>query len=115
LATYARPVIGALPVAEVDTDHVVKALAPIRATNTETATRLRGRIESILDWATVSKFRQGENPARSRGHLDYLPAKPKRIARVRNFPALPRPDMGRSWPNCAGAKASRRLRSNSPS
>lgn len=93
LATYARPVIGALPVADVDTDHVVKVLAPIWATKTETATRLRGRIESILDWATVSKFRTGENPARWRGHLDYLLAKPKKIARVRNFPALPWPDM----------------------
>jgi hypothetical protein len=69
LATYASPLIGALPVATVDTDLIVKVLNPIWKTKTETATRLRGRIESILGWATVSKFRQGDNPARWRGHL----------------------------------------------
>lgn len=94
LATYATPVIGALPVSEIDTDLVVKVLAPIWNTKTETATRLRGRIESVLDWATVSKFRQGENPARWRGHLDYLLANPNKVAPVRNHPALPWTQMG---------------------
>jgi integrase len=89
LATYATPLIGALPVAAVDTDLVVKVLAPIWGTRTETATRLRGRIESILDWATVSTYRQGENPARWRGHLENLLANPNKIAPVRNHPALP--------------------------
>jgi integrase len=89
LATYASPIIGSLPVADVDTDLVVKVLGPIWATKTETATRLRGRIESILDWATVSRFRQGDNPARWRGHLENLLANPNRIAPVRNHPALP--------------------------
>lgn len=89
LAAYASPVIGTLPVAVVDTDLLVKLLAPIWNTKTETATRLRGRIESILDWATVSKFRQGENPARWRGHLDNLLANPNKVAPVRNHPALP--------------------------
>lgn len=89
LATYASPIIGALPVADVDTDLVVKVLSPIWATKTETATRVRGRIESILDWATVSRFRQGDNPARWRGHLENLLADPNRIAPVRNHPALP--------------------------
>jgi integrase len=89
LATYASPVIGALPVADVETDLVVKVLSPIWGTRTETATRLRGRIESILDWATVSRFRQGDNPARWRGHLENLLANPNRIAPVRNHPALP--------------------------
>lgn len=89
LSTYASPVIGALPVAEVDTDLVVKVLAPIWNTKNETATRLRGRIESILGWATVSKFRQGENPARWRGHLDNLLANPSKVAPVKNHPALP--------------------------
>jgi len=70
LATYASPIIGALPVADVDTDLVAKVLSPIWATKTETATRVRGRIESVLDWATVSRFRQGDNPARWRGHLE---------------------------------------------
>lgn len=89
LSTYASPVIGALPVAAVDTDLVVKVLSPIWSSKTETATRLRGRIESILDWATVSKFRQGENPARWRGHLENLLANPNKIAPVKNHPALP--------------------------
>ena len=66
LAMYASPVIGALPVADVDTDLVVKVLAPIWKTKTETATRLRGRIESILDWAATRKLRHDINPARWR-------------------------------------------------
>jgi hypothetical protein len=89
LRTYASPVIGALAVADIDTDLVVTVLSPIWNSKTETATRLRGRIESILDWATVSKFRQGENPARWRGHLDNLLANPNKIAPVKNHPALP--------------------------
>lgn len=89
LATYASPIIGALPVADVDTDLLVKVLSPIWGAKTETATRVRGRIESILDWATVSKFRQGDNPARWRGHLENLLANPNRIAPVKNHPALP--------------------------
>jgi ATP-dependent DNA ligase len=67
LSTYATPVIGSLPVAAVDTALVVKVLGPIWKTKTETASRLRSRIESILDWATVSLYRQGDNPARWRG------------------------------------------------
>ena len=89
LANYASPVFGALPVADVDTDLVVKVLRPIWDTKTETAVRLRGRIESIIDWATVSKYRAGENPARWRGHLENLLANPNKIAPVTNFPALP--------------------------
>ena len=94
LSTYASPVIGSLPVAAVDTALVVKVLSPIWGTKTETATRLRGRIESILDWATVSKYRQGENPARWRGHLDNLLANPSKIAPVKNHPALPWQEVG---------------------
>jgi hypothetical protein len=89
LATYASPVIGSTPVAEVDTEEVMRVLRPIWDTKTETAVRLRGRIESILDWATVSKYRHGENPARWRGHLDSLLGNPNKIAPVRNRPALP--------------------------
>jgi integrase len=89
LANYASPVFGALPVSEVDTDLVVKVLRPIWDTKTETAVRLRGRIESVIDWATVSKYRVGENPARWRGHLQNLLANPNKIAPVTNFPALP--------------------------
>ena len=89
LANYASPVFGALPVSDVDTDLVVKILRPIWNVKTETAVRLRGRIESILDWATVSKYRSGDNPARWRGHLENLLADPNKIAPVVNFPALP--------------------------
>lgn len=94
LATYARPVIGALPVADVDTALVVKVLEPIWQSKTETASRLRGRIESILDWATVSKFRIGENPARWRGHLDNLLADPGKVTKVVHHAALPWQELG---------------------
>jgi integrase len=94
LASYASPVFGTLPVADVDTELVVRALRPIWDSRTETATRVRGRIESILDWATVSKYRQGDNPARWRGHLENLLANPSKIAPVRNFPALPWREVG---------------------
>ena len=94
LATYAGPIIGDIPVAAVDTDLVVKVLMPIWEAKTETATRLRGRIESVLDWATVSKFRTGDNPARWRGHLENLLANPNKIAPVKNHPALPWQEIG---------------------
>jgi len=94
LAMYASPVIGALPVADVDTDLVVKVLAPIWKTKTETATRLRGRIESILDWAATRKLRHDINPARWRGHLENLLANPNKIAPVKNHPALPWREVG---------------------
>lgn len=89
LKTYAYPKLGALPVASIDTALVVKVIEPIWKTKTETASRLRGRIEQILDWATVREFRKGDNPARWRGHLqNLLPAKEK-IARVEHHPAMP--------------------------
>ena len=94
LETYASPIIGKMPVALVDTALVVKVLSPIWQTKTETATRLRGRIESILDWATVSKYRQGDNPARWRGHLDNLLADPSRSKRTAHHPALPWQEVG---------------------
>ncbi|MEO5374373.1 MAG: Arm DNA-binding domain-containing protein, partial [Alphaproteobacteria bacterium] len=72
LATYAYPVFGDLPVRSVDLPLVMKVLEPIWQAKTETASRLRGRIESILDWATVRGYRTGDNPARWKGHLDKL-------------------------------------------
>ena len=89
LATYAEPVIGSLPVQAVDTALVLKVLEPIWATKPETAGRVRGRIESILDWAKVRGYRAGENPARWRGRLDkLLPARSK-VRRVELHAALP--------------------------
>lgn len=89
LATYAYPFFGQLPVASVDTALVVKCLSAIWSTKNETASRLRGRIESVLDWATVSGYRQGDNPARWRGHLDKLLAKPSKVQKVEHHAALP--------------------------
>ena len=89
LETYAGPVIGALPVQGIDTTLVLKVLEPIWSTKPETASRLRGRIEQILDWAKVRGYRLGENPARWRGHMDkLLPAKSK-VRRVTHHAALP--------------------------
>ena len=76
-------------VSAVDTPHVLEVLRPIWTTKTETATRLRGRIEQILSSATVAGYRNGENPARWRGHLDQLLPKPSRIAKVEHHPAMP--------------------------
>jgi hypothetical protein len=72
MSTYAYPIIGELPVAAVDVGLVMKILEPIWRTKTETASRLRGRIESVIDYATARGFRNGENPARWKGHLDNL-------------------------------------------
>ncbi|WP_307727812.1 integrase arm-type DNA-binding domain-containing protein [Massilia sp. TS11] len=88
LATYVSPIFGKLLVARIDTAHVVTVLEPIWHTKTETAKRLRGRIEAILDWATVRQYRQGENPARWRGHLATLLPEPGRVRRTTNFAAM---------------------------
>lgn len=89
LENYAFPVIGKLHVADVQQTHILQVLEPIWATKTETASRLRGRIENVLDWAKVRGHRSGENPARWRGHLDKLLAKPSKIAKVEHHPAVP--------------------------
>ena len=89
LNTYASPVFGHLPVAEIDTGLVVKCLSPIWESKTETASRLRGRIESVLGWATTSGYRTGENPARWKGHLDNLLATISKSSRTKHHPSLP--------------------------
>ncbi len=89
LSTYAFPVMGELSVADIDTALVLKSLEPIWTTKTETATRLRSRIELILDWARVRGFRNGENPARWRGHLDKILPKPSKVAKKEHHAALP--------------------------
>ena len=93
LQTYASPVIGKLPVAEVTLPHIRNILEPIWLTKTETAGRLRGRIESVMAWATVSGYRAGDNPARWKGNLDSVLAKPGKIAKVQHHRALPVADM----------------------
>lgn len=89
LRAYASPVFGSLDVAQVDTPLVVKCLQPIWTSKTETATRVRQRIEAVLDWATVSGHRQGDNPARWKGHLEHLLAAPQKVATKANHPSLP--------------------------
>lgn len=89
LKTYAFPIIGPLPVSAIDTGLVLQVLEPIWTTKTETANRVRGRIESVLSWATARGFRSGDNPARWRGHLDAALPSPKKVKKVVHFPALP--------------------------
>ncbi|PTU32241.1 tyrosine-type recombinase/integrase [Stenotrophobium rhamnosiphilum] len=104
LATYAYPQIGQLPVAAIDTGLVLSVLqqdvnvddetAQLWHAKTETASRLRGRIEVILDWAAFRGFREGENPARWKGHLQHeLPARAK-VRKVEHHPALPYNELG---------------------
>lgn len=89
LTVHAFPVIGSLRVADIDRAHVLRVIEPIWTTKTETANRVRGRIEQILDWATVRGFRHGENPARWKGYLDkVLPARAK-VQKVQHHAALP--------------------------
>jgi integrase len=90
LKMYAFPEIGDLPVRDIDTALVMKVLQPVWAKAPETASRLRGRIEAILGWATTSKFREGDNPARWRGHLENL------LAKVINAKARVRQEKGRN-------------------
>jgi integrase len=94
LASYAYPSFGSLPVQAVDVALVMKAVEPIWKTKTETASRLRGRIESVLDWAKSRGYRAGENPACWRGHLENLLPPRSKVRRVQHHPALPDAQMG---------------------
>lgn len=89
LATYASPVIGMMPVDQIDVRHIEGALSPIWTTKTETASRVRMRIEAVLDWATVAGHRSGDNPARWGGNLEHLLASPSKVKRKAAQPALP--------------------------
>jgi integrase len=79
LETYAFPILGAVDVAAVDTDLIVKALSAHWERVPETMSRLRGRLEAVLDWATVAGMRMGDNPARWSGHLSHLLAAPQKL------------------------------------
>jgi len=89
LTTYAFPVMGTMLVRHIETQHVLEVLEPIWKTTTETAKRLRSRIELVLDWATARGYRDGLNPARWRGHLATMLAKPSKVSKPKHFPALP--------------------------
>jgi len=88
LATYAHPTIGALPPQDVTTGHVLEILQPIWTTKPETASRVRNRIELVLDAAKARNLRQGENPARWRGHLDKLLPKRSKVRVVKSHAAM---------------------------
>lgn len=85
----AGQIIGDIDIKYIDRDHVLKVLKPMWSTTTETATRLRGRMERVLDWATVRGHREGPNPASWKGHLEYFLPAPAKIAKKTNWPALP--------------------------
>lgn len=91
---YAYPIIGELPVARVATSHVLQILEPLWSTKTETATRVRGRVEKVLDWARVRGYRTGENPARWKNHLENALPKLADVRKIEHHPALAYPLMG---------------------
>ena len=88
LETYAFPKIGSRLVQDVDQEAVLSVLEPIWKDKTETASRLRGRIEAVLDWSKVRGYRSGENPAAWKGHLDQLLVAPVKIAKVQHHRSL---------------------------
>ena len=94
MTTYAIPDLGTLPVAAIDTELVLKAIEPIWKIKVVTARRVRDNIEAVLDYAKARGWRTGENPARWRGHLDDLLAKPKKLHAVEHFAALPYAELG---------------------
>jgi integrase len=108
LTNHVYPLIGDLPVAAIDTPLVVKCLSPLWRRTNETARRLQGRIAAVLDWATAHGFRQGDNPARWKGHLDKLLADPRKVQKRGHFAALPYTEIGsfmKTLRNCDGIGA----------
>ena len=91
---YVDPVIGKKPINEIDTSDILKILNPIWVTKTETASRVRGRVESILSAATVLRLREGPNPAAWKNHLENLLPKPGKVREVQHFAALPYAEVG---------------------
>lgn len=103
LATYAYPVIGSLSVADIEVPHISRVLDPIWTTKTETASRLRGRMEQVLDWATTREYRKGLNPARWKGHLETLLPRPSKVSKPVHHRALAIQDLGRFMANLRAA------------
>ena len=88
IETYANPFFGEIPVSEISTTHVLAAIEPIWTTKSETASRLHGRIKSILDYAKARGWRSGENPATWQGHLSLTLPAPSKVAKVKHHAAL---------------------------
>jgi integrase len=93
MVTYVLPTIGTLPVAAIDTNLVLRVIEPIWKTKTVTATAIRGRVESVLDFAKAGGLRSGENPARWGGHLEQILPPPSKVAKKEHHPSLPYADM----------------------
>jgi len=89
LETFVYPSIGALDVGAVETKHITSIIEPMWTTKVETANRVRGRIEAVLSWATAREFRQGDNPARWRGHFENLLPPRSKIRRVKHHASMP--------------------------
>jgi integrase len=89
LEQYASPIIGKLPVHEVETAHVLRIVQPIWHTKNETASRVRGRVEAILGYATALNYRDGANPATWKGHLEHLLPERDKVRKVEHHAALP--------------------------
>ena len=101
LDTYARPILGDMPVRSIGVADVLRVVQPIWAGKTETASRLRGRIENVLSWATVAGHREGPNPARWKGNLSELLPKAAKVAKSDNQPALALGDVAGWWADLA--------------
>ncbi|WP_316862471.1 integrase arm-type DNA-binding domain-containing protein [uncultured Cohaesibacter sp.] len=97
LESYAVPVLGKMDVKSIRLPDVLRVLEPIWEEKTETASRLRGRIESVLSWATVAGYREGENPARWKGNLSEILPKPSKVAKTGNQPAIALADIPAWW------------------
>ena len=95
LATYALPVLGALPLQTIDTNLVVQVLEPIWTTIPDTSSRLRGRVEAILSWGSAKGYRSGDNPARWKNHLDHLLPSVGKVRTTKHHAALPYADVPR--------------------
>jgi integrase len=94
LQSYVSPAFGSLPAQAIDTALVMRVIEPLWTTKPETAGRVRGRIETILDWARVRGYRTGENPARWKGHLDHLLPARSKVRKVEHHAALPYAEIG---------------------
>lgn len=111
LDTFATPVLGPMPIYSIDSSDVLRVLEPIWTTKTETATRLRQRIEAVFSWAIASELRTGENPARWKGNLSEMLPKPGKVKKAAHFPALSLRDAPRWWEalRCREGMAARAL------
>lgn len=104
LATYVFPLVGKMNVRDVGVAHVLKILEPIWTTKHETASRVRSRLALVLDWAKTRGHRAGDNPAEWGGNLSHLLAKPSKVAKVQNHPAVPVGQVGAFWLDLKGHK-----------